>query len=138
MPAADATSQCPALSGPEDYQQWKLRIKSILNWEKVGDTLLGRPVTIPPMLLGSTMNGHLEIQDAKAHSIITQYISDQLLLHLASETTMKGLFDHTVKIFEKTNVGITTFYKFILMMSLQWDGKSPVVQHISAISATNA
>ncbi|KIJ25211.1 hypothetical protein M422DRAFT_144497, partial [Sphaerobolus stellatus SS14] len=130
MTAADSASQCPTLAGPEDYQRWKLRIKSILNREKVGDTLLGQPVTTPPTLL--------EICDAKAHGIITQYISDQLLLDLASETTAQGLFDAIIKIFEKTNTGVTAFYTFISMMSIQWDGKSPIAQHISAISAANA
>ena len=65
---------------------------------------------------------------------------NQLLLDLEFETTAKGLFDHIVKIFEKTNidVGVTTFYTFISMMSLQWDGKLPIAQHISAISSVNA
>ncbi|KIJ51770.1 hypothetical protein M422DRAFT_157312, partial [Sphaerobolus stellatus SS14] len=53
-----------------------------------------------------------EIRNTKAHGIITQYISDQLLLDLKFETTTKGLFDHI-------------------------DGESPIAQHISTISSAN-
>ncbi|KIJ52276.1 hypothetical protein M422DRAFT_133407, partial [Sphaerobolus stellatus SS14] len=135
MPATDSAPQCPTLTGPEEYQRWKLRIKSILNREKVGDTLLGN-ITLPAP--GDRGSDTWEIRDAKAHGIITQYISDQLLLDLASETTAQGLFNAIVKIFEKTNIGVTTFYIFISMMNIQWDGELPISQHISAISAANA
>ncbi|KIJ46992.1 hypothetical protein M422DRAFT_121622, partial [Sphaerobolus stellatus SS14] len=52
-------------------------------------------------------------------------------------TTAQSLFNAIVKIFEKTNIGVTAFYTFISMMNIQWDGELPISKHISAISAAN-
>jgi hypothetical protein len=79
-----------------------------------------------------------DIRDAKAHGIIVNRINNRLALQFASKPTAKELFDAIVKEHENTNIGVSTFYTFVDMMNLHWDGTSSVSEHISSLSAANA
>ncbi|KAG6873954.1 hypothetical protein C0995_008993 [Termitomyces sp. Mi166 len=62
-----------------------------------------------------------------------------LALEIGDLLHAKEMFNKLVSIHQDINVGVSTFYTFIHMLTLKWDSFSSMFNdHISAISAANA
>lgn len=72
--------------------------------------------------------------DVKAHSMITKHLSDLILLtYIMDPQTSKQLFDLIIAQFKQVNTGVEAFYTFMDMMSLHWDGESPLTDHVAKL-----
>ncbi|KII82715.1 hypothetical protein PLICRDRAFT_83650, partial [Plicaturopsis crispa FD-325 SS-3] len=141
MSTADSTSTtCPVLKGPENYQIWKLRIMGKLREEKVYGVVTGEETsslsTMSPLVYPDPGNRYADswgMRDGRAHGIIVRHIDDRIVLQTAHHTTSKALWDAIVELHENVNTGIATFYTFVDMMDLRWDGTSAIDQHIAKL-----
>ncbi|KAG6808409.1 hypothetical protein H0H87_008812 [Tephrocybe sp. NHM501043] len=159
------TASCPTLTGPENFQIWKICITAKLRQEKVWDVITtlpntqnvstqmtsttspGNPSTEPaPTSITTTTSQATSsctdswaVRDEKAASLIIAYVSDRLALQIGKLLHAKDMFDKLVTIHVNTNIGVTTFYTFISMLSLKWDGSlTTLSDHIAAISAADS
>ena len=128
---------CPedTLTGPNNYEIWKVHISATLWAEKVFGITIGTDQT--PVLSSSSIATASDICewqecDEKAHSIIQLRISDALLMKTHSYYSAKELFDALVKLYETPNIS-SAFYLFKQLFSSTWDGTSAVSQHISSL-----
>ena len=146
--AMSEATACPTVTGPDNFQIWKIRITAKLRQEKVWDTVISSPPdgALPP---GSSAThpdtpvpSHAEnwfVHDLKAAGIIIAYVSNRLALEVGELKHAKDILDKLIKIHEDTNVGVSAFYTFIHMLNLRWDGSATTLNdHISAISAADA
>ncbi|PPQ86235.1 hypothetical protein CVT26_001832 [Gymnopilus dilepis] len=160
-----ASTECPVLTGPENYQIWHIRILAKLRVEKVADVILdkvkeaaeraaakesgGKGTTStakepakeeePPTATGAQHRDNWATRDSKAHGILISHLSDRLSLQVAHLQTAYEVYCKILEIHQKTNVGIMAFYTFIQMINSKWDGDiSSIQDHISAISAADA
>ncbi len=157
-----STSECPILTGPENYSIWRIRIQAKLAREKVWTLVSGAETNpsvpiLPTPAASSTAPSHLSttssststpssgdswaVRDNKASGIILGYLSDSTLLQLNEKDFIskpsKELFDEVVRIHTKLNVGSSIFYTFISLLESHWDGSSPVEDHIAKIRGAN-
>ncbi|EGO03144.1 hypothetical protein SERLA73DRAFT_70592 [Serpula lacrymans var. lacrymans S7.3] len=81
MTTAHNTSACPVLTGPNNFQIWKLQIISKLHREKVLQVFTGEEFKPSPGKPTSSEDPEITwiLKDEKAHGIIQDYISDALL-----------------------------------------------------------
>ncbi|KAF8573581.1 hypothetical protein K439DRAFT_1642880 [Ramaria rubella] len=150
MPSSSYETTKIVLSGPENFQLWMLRLPGALAKEKVLGVVTG--VDLPPMTTTSTTSPPLQstiagqstqddwqTRDYKARGIIMDWIDDQLALRLESEglaplspmATSRKMYEKLVEIHREVNVGINTFYNFIELVGLRWDGISSIEEHVS-------
>ncbi|EGN97340.1 hypothetical protein SERLA73DRAFT_75042 [Serpula lacrymans var. lacrymans S7.3] len=78
MTTAHNTSACPVLTGPNNFQIWKLRIISKLRREKVLRVVTGEELKPSPGKPTSSEDPEITwiLKDEKAHGIIQDHISD--------------------------------------------------------------
>ncbi|KAG1721386.1 uncharacterized protein EDB91DRAFT_1064415, partial [Suillus paluster] len=130
------TSACPVLTGPNNFQIWKLRIYTKLCREKVLRVATGEePKPSPASALTTSASADDPVttwvlRDDKALGIIQGHISDALLLKTASQATSKGLLDKLIEIHNTSNIA-SAFYSFEQLFALRWDGASTIEDHIS-------
>lgn len=147
------TSTCPILTGAANFPLWQIQIIEKLWTKKVYDCVSGAdpnpnavgsnpsasviypPVSSAPL---STMYHDHEpwhVCDGKAHGIITQHLSDHDVLMYASYPTSKDLFDHIVRKYEGTNIGVNAFYTFTTMMGRKYIDRTSIDDHISSLAS---
>ncbi|KAG1719517.1 uncharacterized protein EDB91DRAFT_1065532, partial [Suillus paluster] len=125
------TSACPVLTGPNNFQIWKLRIYAKLRCEKVLRVVTGEePKPSPASTSTDNPVTAWVLHDNKALGIIQGHISDALLLKTASQVTSKGLLDKLIEIHNTSNVA-SAFYSFEQLFALCWDGTSAIEDHVS-------
>ena len=112
MPPSDAVHTEETLTGPNNYEIWKVHISAKLRPEKVFGVVLGTDI----MPVVSTLVTASDVQvwqehDEKAHGIIQLCISDALLMKTRKETSSKGLFDALMTLHKTPNIS-STFYLF--------------------------
>ncbi|EGN95307.1 hypothetical protein SERLA73DRAFT_77329 [Serpula lacrymans var. lacrymans S7.3] len=95
MTTARDTSACPVLTGPNNFQIWKLRIISKLCRENVLQVVTGEELKPSPGKPTSSEDPEITwiLKDEKAHEIIQDHISDALLMRTGDLTSSKELFD---------------------------------------------
>src|SRR4030081_2660272 len=101
MPSTNSDNiACPVLTGPNEFQVWKLRIIAKLRCKKGIHVVTGAelkpstPITTTTTATTSASSyDDWETQDEKALGIIQEYILNTLLLKTAACTTSKELFD---------------------------------------------
>ncbi|KAH7918376.1 hypothetical protein BV22DRAFT_965626, partial [Leucogyrophana mollusca] len=94
MTESSSISTTPVLTGPNNFELWLLRIEGKLQREKVLWVATGQDVKPSP---SNTMSSKLEdnpelawvLRDEKAHGIITDSLSDALLLKMHVATSAK-------------------------------------------------
>ena len=144
---SDGTT-CPTLTGPNNYEIWKLRITVKLCREKVLGIVLGtdaKPGAVPGSSTSATRATVSTIvtpdpedvrkwteRDEKAHGIIQDHISNSLLIKTQSHTTAKDLYGALVKLHEDTHLA-SAFHLYQKMLDSTWDGISPIGDHIARI-----
>ncbi|PPQ83713.1 hypothetical protein CVT26_005513 [Gymnopilus dilepis] len=140
-----ASTECPVLTGPENFQIWHIRILAKLRVEKVADVILAKgkeedegaddpDTTVVPYYRESWAT-----RDSKAHGILITHLSDRLSLQVANLPSALEVYNKILEIHQKTNVGVSAFYTFVGMMNLKWDGDISTIQdHIASISAADA
>ncbi|KAF8578283.1 hypothetical protein K439DRAFT_1253658, partial [Ramaria rubella] len=146
------------LTGSENFQLWMLCLPGALAKEKVLGVVTGTdlpPTTTVPQTNTSpspqstssqNTQDDWQTRDYKAWGIITDWVDDRLALHLESKglgplatvTMAKRMYEKLVEMHQEVNVGINTFYNFIELSSLRWDGTSSIEEHISRFSAINS
>ncbi|KAG6871386.1 hypothetical protein C0993_003378, partial [Termitomyces sp. T159_Od127] len=143
MSAPEMTA-CPTLTGPENFQIWKIRVTTKLWQEKVWDVITKEcPSPGAPIIYHSQSTLHhadnWSVCDSKAAGVIIAHICDCLAPEVRSLPHAKDMFDKLVEIHENTNMGVSAFYTFIQMLNTKWDGSSLTLsEHIAAISAADA
>lgn len=113
-----------------------MRISGKLQQEKVWDIVTTELSPGAP----DTQTAHSKswsIHNSKAASIIIAYVSDSLLLQIDDLQHAKKMYDKLMEIYKNINVDVTTFYTYIHMNQLKWDGSSSLNTHISTILAAN-
>ncbi|KAF8589784.1 hypothetical protein K439DRAFT_1331941 [Ramaria rubella] len=115
------------LTGPKNFQLWMLCILGALVKEKVLGVVTG--VNLPPSTTSSTLSTSTTTQlttsqstgddwqtrDYKAQGIIMDWVDNQLV-----------------------NIGVNTFYNFVELTNLHWDGIMSIKDHISRFSTINS
>ncbi|KIJ10562.1 hypothetical protein PAXINDRAFT_39181, partial [Paxillus involutus ATCC 200175] len=92
------------LTGPNNYEIWKVRISAKLHVEKVFGVVSGTDIKpAPSTLITSSDIREWQEHDEKAHGIIQIRISDSLLMKTRNEPSSKELFDALVKFHETPN-----------------------------------
>ncbi|EGO28660.1 hypothetical protein SERLADRAFT_434574 [Serpula lacrymans var. lacrymans S7.9] len=91
MTTAHNTSTCPVLTGPNNFQIWKLKIISKLRQEKVLRVVTGEELKPSPGKPTSSEDPEITwiLKDEKAHGIIQDHISDALLMRTGDLTSSK-------------------------------------------------
>ena len=133
MSPSDVVHTEETLTGPNNYEIWKVCISANLCTEKAFGVVSGTDI-MPVM---STLVTTSDVQawqerDEKAHGIIQLCISDALLMKIHKETSSKGLFDALVTLHETPNIS-SAFYLFQQLSSSTWNGTSAVSEHISVL-----
>ncbi|KAH7917480.1 hypothetical protein BV22DRAFT_1188135 [Leucogyrophana mollusca] len=126
MTESSSISTTPVLTGPNNFELWLLRIEGKLRREKVLWVATGQDVKPSP---SNTVSSKPEddpelawvLRDEKAHGIITDSLSDALLLKTHAATSAKDLFDKLKEIHRKSNVA-TAYYSFEELITLRWNG----------------
>ncbi|EGN91659.1 hypothetical protein SERLA73DRAFT_80240, partial [Serpula lacrymans var. lacrymans S7.3] len=133
------TSACPVLTGPNNFQIWKLQIISKLHWEKVLRVVTGEELKPSPGKPTSSEDPEITwiLKDEKAHGIIQDHISDALLMRTGDLTSSKELFDKLVSLHQTSNIALA-FYSFQQLTKLSWDGTSPIQDHIVKIQTIDS
>ena len=133
MSPSDTVRTEEILTGPNNYEIWKVRISAKLRAEKVFSVVSGTDVKPVPSTLVTASN-ILEWQhcDEKAHGIIQLHISDALLMKTHKETNSKALFDALVSLHEAPDIS-SSFYLFQQLFNSTWDGTSAISEHISTL-----
>ena len=133
---------CPegTLTGPNNYEIWKVCISAKLRAEKVFGVTIG--TNQKPILSSSSVTTTSDVHewqecDEKAHGIIQLHISDALLMKTHSYSSAKELFDVLVKLHETPNIS-SAFYLFKQLFSSTWDGTSAVSKYISSLQTVEA
>ncbi|EGO01330.1 hypothetical protein SERLA73DRAFT_72276 [Serpula lacrymans var. lacrymans S7.3] len=140
MTTAHDTSACPVLTGPNNFQIWKLRIISKLRREKVLQVVTGEELKPSPAKPTSSEDPEITwiLKDEKAHGIIQDHISDALLMRRTGDlTSSKELFDKLVSLHQMSNIALA-FYSFQQLTKLSWDGTSPIQDHITKIQTIDS
>ncbi|KAH7917507.1 hypothetical protein BV22DRAFT_1026204, partial [Leucogyrophana mollusca] len=138
----ESTSTTPVLTRPNNFELWLLRIEGKLRREKVLRVATGQD-TKPS--LSSSKSSKLEddpelawiLRDEKVHGIITDSLSDALLIKTQGQTSAKDLFDKLKELHRKSNVA-TAYYSFEELITLQWDGSSGIKEHIAKFRTTES
>ncbi|KAJ2911698.1 hypothetical protein MD484_g8716, partial [Candolleomyces efflorescens] len=151
--SSDSGTSCPVLSGPENYQIWKIRIKAKLQTNKVYGVVSGtepRQPSSPPVIYApkddnttaestqpqsspsATDTESWDIKNQRAIGIIIGHVNDAIALELdaLTDNTARQLYDYVVEKFEKTNAGSTAFGTILELLELKWDGTSDFADHI--------
>ena len=112
MSPSDTVRTKEILTGPNNYEIWKVRILAKLWAEKVFAIVSGTDVK-PVSSTLVTASDILEWQhhDKKAHGIIQLCISDALLMKTCKETNSKALFDTLISLHEAPDIS-SSFYLF--------------------------
>ncbi|KAG1861733.1 hypothetical protein DFJ58DRAFT_657286 [Suillus subalutaceus] len=140
------TLTTPVLTGPENFQLWKLRREKVLHVVTGADPdptiATTAPATAPnvsttsassaplPSITSSSATDSWAARDEKAHSIIQDHISDALLMKTEACTTAKALFDELATIHNTSSVA-NAFYTFEQLIALKWDGTVQISDHIA-------
>jgi hypothetical protein len=95
---------CPVLTGPNNYQIWKIRISIELHKQKVLGMVTGVYACPTGGKPTSKEVRKWQEHDEKAHSIIQKYISDTILLKTQQHTESKVLFEAIIKLFKSLNL----------------------------------
>ena len=133
MPPSDTVCTEEILTGPNNYEMWKIGISAKLCAENVFGVVSGTDVTPMPSILVTASDVRAwQEHGKKAHSIIQLSILDALLMKTHKETSSKALFDALIKLHETPNIS-SAFYLFHQLFSSTWDGTSAVSKHISAL-----
>ncbi|EGN93382.1 hypothetical protein SERLA73DRAFT_78689 [Serpula lacrymans var. lacrymans S7.3] len=113
MTTARDTSTCPVLTGPNNFQIWKLWIISKLRREKVLRVVTGEELKPSPGKPTSSEDPEITwiLMDEKAHGIIQDHISDALLMRTGDLNSSKELFDKLVSLYQTSNIALA-FYSF--------------------------
>ena len=140
MSPSDNNHPEDTLTGPNNYEIWKVHISAKLWAEKVFGITIG--TNQKPILGSSSVTTASDIHgwqecDEKAHGIIQLRISDALLMKTCSYSSAKELFDALVKLHETSNIS-SAFYLFKQLFSSTWDGTSAVSEHISSLQTVEA
>ena len=119
---------CPedTLTGPNNYEIWKVHISAKLWAEKVFGVTIGtnqKPILGSSSVAAASDVHEWQEHDEKAHGIIQLYISDALLMKTCSYSSAKELFDTLVKLYKTPNIS-SAFYLFKQLFSSTWDGTS--------------
>jgi hypothetical protein len=139
--ANDNSDSCPILTGPENFQIWKLRVAARLRRNKVYGHVTGitpKPTFTPAAkdTPATKVDGDSwDILDAKAHGILMDTIDDNTAMQVGDLATSKEVYDAIIRIYEGTNTDSTAFYTWVEMMNIAWDGSSPIGDHIAKIRA---
>jgi hypothetical protein len=133
MSPSDTVRAEEILTGPNNYEIWKVRISAKLRAENVFGVVSGTDITpvLSTLVTISDIRAWQE-RDEKAHGIIQLRISDALLMKTHKETSSKALFDVLIKLHETPNIS-SAFYLFQQLFSSTWDGTSAVSEHISTL-----
>ena len=131
--SSDTVRTEETLTGPNNYEIWKVRISAKLRAEKVFGIVSGTDIkpVISTLVTASDIRAWQE-RDEKAHGIIQLRISDALLMKTRQETSSKGLFDALVTLHETPNIS-SAFYLFQQLFSSTWNGTSAISEHISTL-----
>ncbi|KIJ11221.1 hypothetical protein PAXINDRAFT_15852 [Paxillus involutus ATCC 200175] len=123
MSPSDTLRPEEILTGPNNYEIWKVRILAKLRVEKVFGIVSGtdiKPARQPLLPHPISENGR------------NIRILDSLLMKTRNEPSSKELFDALVKLHETLNIS-SAFYLFQQLFSSTWDGTSAVSEHISTL-----
>ena len=133
MSPSDVVRTEETLTGPNNYEIWKVRISAKLRTEKVFGVASGTDImpVMSTLVTASNVRAWRE-HNEKAHGIIQLCISDAFLMKTRKETSSKGLFDALVTLHETPNIS-SAFYLFQQLFSSTWDGTSAVSEHISVL-----
>ena len=133
MSPSDTVHMEETLTGPNNYEIWKVHILAKLCAKKIFGVVSGTDImpVMSTLVTVSTVWAWLEC-DEKAHGIIQLRISDALLMKTHKETSSKGLFDALVTLHKTPNI-FSAFYLFQQLFSSTWDGTSTVSEHISVL-----
>ena len=133
MSPSDTVRTEETLTGPNNYEIWKVRISAKLCAEKVFGVVSGTDImpVVSTLVTASNVRAWQE-HDEKAHGIIQLRISDALLMKTHKETSSKGLFDTLVTLHETPNIS-SAFYLFQQLFSSTWNGTSAISEHIAAL-----
>ena len=138
MSPSDAVCTEETLTGPNNYEIWKVHILAKLHTEKVFGVVSGTDI-MPGMSTLVTTSDVWAWQecDEKAHGIIQLRILDALLMKTHKETSSKGLFDTLMILHETPNIS-SAFYLFQHLFSSTWDGTSAISKHISILQTVES
>ncbi|KIJ20744.1 hypothetical protein PAXINDRAFT_33835, partial [Paxillus involutus ATCC 200175] len=100
------------LTGPNNYEIWKVCISAKLCIEKVFDVVSGTDIKPAP----STLITPSDIREWQTRN----------------KPSSKELFDALVKLHETPNIS-SAFYLFQQLFSSTWDGTSAISEHISTL-----
>ena len=112
MSSSDAVRTEETLTGPNNYEIWKVWISAKLWAEKAFGIVSGTDIkpVISTLVTASDIRVWQE-RDEKAHGIIQLCISNALLMKTCKETSSKGLFDALMTLHETQNIS-SAFYLF--------------------------
>ena len=133
MSPSDTVRTEETLTGPNNYEIWKVHISAKLRTETVFGIVSGIDImpVVSTLVTASDVRAWQE-HDEKAHGIIQLCISDALLMKTCKETSSKGLFDTLMTLHETPNIS-SAFYLFQQLFSSMWNGISAISEHISAL-----
>ena len=99
MSPSDTVRAEEILTGPNNYEIWKVQISAKLQAKKVFGVVSGTDVTPVLSILVTASNVCAwHERDEKAHGIIQLCICDALLMKMRKETSSKALFDTLIKL----------------------------------------
>ncbi|KAF8868027.1 hypothetical protein CPB84DRAFT_1697669 [Gymnopilus junonius] len=107
-----ASTECPVLTGPENFQIWHVRILTKLCIEKVTDIILQKSkeeVEEGENADKAVTPYHHEswtTRDRKAHGVLISHLSDCLSLQVTALATALEVYNKVLEIHQKTNVRV--------------------------------
>ena len=93
------------------------------------------PTAISTSTASSMHHDPWHVHDGKVHSIISEHLNDSNALTYAGSGTSQEMFEHIMKKYEGTNIGINDFYTFANMMGCKYDDQASIKDHISSMAA---
>ncbi|KAI0740361.1 hypothetical protein C8Q76DRAFT_607912, partial [Earliella scabrosa] len=142
--SSDKSVNCPVLTGADNFQIWKIRIRAALQRAGVYGIVTGSEpapstsTTIYPSTSGVPSDiAQWNVRAEKALGIIVDHISDAIALKYEHLDKAKDLFDAIVKEYQDTNVGVSAFYAWVSLANARWDGTSSMSDHIGTLTAAN-
>ena len=140
MSPSDTIRPEDILTGPNNYEIWKVCISAKLQAEKVFGITIGtnqKPVLGSSSIATASDVREWQEHDEKAHGIIQLRISDVLLMKTRSYSSAKELFDALMKLHKTPNIS-SAFYLFKQLFSSTWDGTFAVSEYISSLQTVEA
>ncbi|TBU21650.1 hypothetical protein BD311DRAFT_677904, partial [Dichomitus squalens] len=138
--ASASTPSCPVLTGAENYDIWKLRIRAALQSLGVYGIVTGTDAEPTSMTaLSSSKDLQLEWQrrKEKASGTLVSHLSDAIALKFESHDDPKALFTAIQAEFEGKNTGVLAYNAWRDITDTKWNGVSSYDDHVAILSAAS-